>query len=282
MTLAEWGAATRPRTLGAALVPVAVGVALTANTGRVRLGVALLTFVVAALIQVTTNFANDYFDAQHGADGPDRLGPARVSGRDAASARAIRSGMLVAAVLAAVLGVGLVAIGGLPILCIGASALVAAIAYTGGPYPLAYHGWGDAFVFVFFGPVAVAGTLWLQGLALDGRAAAAGVALGALATTMLVVNNVRDAASDARVGKRTLAVRWGVSAMRVWYGSLVGAAFVVGAIGVTPLVLLAVPLGVAEYVWFRRRTGAALNASLGGAARLHAIVGLLLAIGALV
>jgi len=281
MTLAEWGAAMRPRTLGAAIVPVAVGVALAADAGHVRPGVALLTFAVAALIQITTNLANDYFDAKHGADGPDRLGPARMSGRDPEAARSIRSGMLATVGFAAALGLGLVAIGGVPILCIGIASLVAAIAYTGGPYPLAYHGWGDAFVFVFFGPVAVAGTLWLQGASFDARGAAAGVALGALATTMLVVNNVRDAASDARVGKRTLAVRWGVSAMRLWYGSLVGIAFLVASVGVTPLPLLAVPVGLLEFARFRRRTGAELNASLGGAARLHALVGALLVIGVL-
>lgn len=278
MTIAEWIAATRPRTLGAAVVPVAVGVALAAGAGHHRPGVAALTLAVAVLIQVTTNLANDYFDARHGADGPGRLGPPRMSGRDPAAARAIRRGMVAAAGLAALLGLGLVVVGGAPILAIGVASLVAAVAYTGGPYPLAYHGWGDLFVLVFFGPVAVAGTLWLQGASYDGRAVAASIALGALATTMLVVNNVRDVASDAASGKRTLAVRWGVRAMRVWFGCLVGVAFVAATAAGAPLALLAVPLGVLEVTRMRHRTGAALNASLAGAARLHLVVGALVAI----
>jgi 1,4-dihydroxy-2-naphthoate octaprenyltransferase len=279
MTFAEWVAAMRPRTLGAAVVPVVVGLALAASAGPVRAGVAALTLVVAVLIQVTTNFANDHFDAAHGADGPDRLGPPRMSGRGPAAARAMRTGMVVAGALAGALGLGLVVVGGLPILLIGVAALVSAVAYTGGPYPLAYHGWGDAFVFTFFGPVAVGGTLLLQGASMDARALAASVVVGALATTMLVVNNVRDVASDARVGKRTLAVQCGVTAMRVWYGSLVGAAFVAAVVAGAPIALIAVPLGVAETVRLWRRTGAALNASLAGSARLHLVVGVLLAIG---
>jgi len=207
MTIAEWVAAMRPRTLGAAVVPVVVGLALAASAGPVRPGVAALTLVVAVLIQVTTNFANDHFDAVHGADGPDRLGPPRMSGRGPDAARAMRTGMVVAGALAGALGLGLVAVGGLPILLIGVAALVSAVAYTGGPYPLAYHGWGDAFVFTFFGPVAVGGTLLLQGAPMDERALAASVVVGALATAVLVVNNVRDVAGDGRVGKRTLAVQ---------------------------------------------------------------------------
>jgi 1,4-dihydroxy-2-naphthoate octaprenyltransferase len=281
MTGAEWVAASRPRTLGAAVVPVVVGVALAAAAGPVRAGVAVLTLVVAVLIQITTNLANDHFDAAHGADGPDRLGPPRMSGRGPEAARATRAGMIAAATLAAVLGLGLVGVGGMPILLIGAASLVAAVAYTGGPYPLAYHGWGDAFVFVFFGPVAIGGTLVLQGAPVDGRAMAASVVVGALATTMLVVNNVRDVASDARVGKRTLAVQWGVTAMRVWYGLLVGVAFAAAVVAGAPIALLALPLGILETVRLGRRSGAALNASLAGSARLHLVVGALLAVGVL-
>lgn len=281
MTVGEWVAATRPRTLGAAVVPVTVGLALAADAGRVRPGIGALTLVVAVLIQITTNFANDYFDAVHGADGPDRLGPPRLSGRSPEAARAMRTGMTAAAALAALLGCGLVAVGGLPILAIGVASLLAAVAYTGGPYPLAYHGWGDAFVFVFFGPVAVGGTVLLQGAPLGGRALAASVAVGALATTMLVVNNVRDVVSDRRAGKRTLAVEWGVTAMHLWYAVLVGTALVAAAAAGAPLMLLAAPLGVLETLRLRRRTGAALNASLAGSARLHLVGGVLLTIGVL-
>lgn len=281
MRVADWVAATRPRTLGAAIVPVVVGLALAAGAGRFRPGVALLTLVVAVLIQITTNFANDHFDAAHGADGPDRLGPPRLGSRDPAGARAVRTGMVVAGASAGLLGLGLVWVGGVPILLIGAASLAAAIAYTGGPYPLAYHGWGDAFVFAFFGPVAVIGTLVLQDAPVGRAAIAASVVVGALATTMLVVNNVRDVASDTRVGKRTLAVQWGVTAMRVWYGVLVGGAFVAAPLAGAPLALLALPLGVVETIRLWRRTGAALNTSLAGAARLHLVVGALLAIGVL-
>jgi 1,4-dihydroxy-2-naphthoate octaprenyltransferase len=281
MTAGEWLAAMRPRTLGAAVVPVAVGLALASQAGVLDVPVGLLTLVVAILIQITTNFANDYFDAIHGADGPDRLGPVRVSQAGPEAASAMGRATVVVTLLAAAAGVVLVVHGGLPILLIGLASLVCAIAYTGGPYPLAYHGLGEPFVFVFFGPVAVLGTLLLQRAPITDVAIIASIFVGCLATAILVVNNLRDVASDERAGKRTLAVRWGATAMRVLYVTLVGAPFVGVALLGPRLALLALPLAVMEAVSLRRRTGRALNQSLAGTARVHVAFGALLAIGVL-
>jgi 1,4-dihydroxy-2-naphthoate octaprenyltransferase len=279
MPPAAWIAAARPRTLGAAAVPVLAALALAARIGALRPVVAAVTLAAAVAIQITTNFANDYFDGVHGADGPDRLGPPRMSQGGPGAARAMRTATVVAGTVAALLGATLVAVGGWPILGIGVASLIAAVAYTGGPYPLAYHGWGDLFVLTFFGPVAVWGTLHLQAVPFDARALAVSMSLGALATAMLVVNNLRDIASDARVGKRTLAVQLGTTAMRVWYGVLVGTAFGSAVLAGTWLPLLAAPLGILEAVRVGRRAGGALNVSLAGTARLHLVVGVLLALG---
>jgi 1,4-dihydroxy-2-naphthoate octaprenyltransferase len=165
--------------------------------------------------------------------------------------------------------------------------LIAAVAYTGGPYPLAYHGLGDVFVFVFFGLVAVNGTVLLQTGNVTGLSLAVSLPVACLATAILVVNNLRDIGTDARAGKRTLAVRIGAAATRLQYAALVSIPFVVALLlaavaGPALLVtLLAVPLAVREVRALHERDGAALNASLAGTARLHLIFGVLLAIGLL-
>lgn len=273
-----WLSASRPRTLVAAVVPVAVGLAVARRGGALDLSIAAATLVAALLIQIATNFANDYFDFQKGADGPDRLGPRRVSGEPGA-ADAIKRGTMVVVVLAALVGLFLVQHGGWPILLIGVTSLAAAIAYTGGPYPLAYHGLGDVFVFVFFGPVAVGGTYLLQRGALDSPVLLAAVPVGCLAVALLVVNNLRDIVSDRRVGKRTLAVRMGAPATRWQYAALISGAFLATlAVGVwLPLAVLPLALREVALVW--RRAGAELNASLAGTARLHLLFGVLLTIG---
>jgi 1,4-dihydroxy-2-naphthoate octaprenyltransferase len=275
----DWIAATRPRTLVATFVPVLVGLALAWRDGGVRPGVAAVTLALGLLIQIATNLANDYFDGRRGADGPDRLGPKRLSAQDPALAAAIGRATALVVVLAAIAGLSLVSVGGWPILVIGVVSLLCALAYTGGPYPIAYHGLGDVFVFVFFGPVAVLGTYWLQRATVSTEAALASVPVGCVATAILMVNNLRDIAGDARVGKRTLAVRIGARATRAGWVVMVAVGLMTAFAVAGPIVLLVAPLAAYEARALYRRDGRALNASLAGTARLHLVLGLAMAIG---
>lgn len=227
-----WILAARPKTLPAAAAPVLVGSALAWHLGGFRLLPALAALAGALLIQVATNLANDYFDFVHGADTEDRVGPTRVTQSGLLSPAAVRAGMLLTLLAALLVGVYLVAVGGVPILVIGLVSLVCAVAYTGGPFPLAYRGLGDVFVFVFFGLVAVAGTVYVQTLAFHWEAVWAGAGVGAGSTALLVVNNLRDIETDRRAGKRTLAVRLGVTGTQVEYTLLWAFAIGVPVIGV--------------------------------------------------
>jgi 1,4-dihydroxy-2-naphthoate octaprenyltransferase len=170
---------------------------------------AVAALVGALLIQIATNLANDYFDNARGADTEERVGPVRVTAAGLVPPAAVKRAMLATLAAAFLVGVYLVTVGGWPVVVIGLVSLVLAVAYTGGPYPLAYNGLGDVFVFVFFGLVAVAGTYYVQALSFPAEAWWLGAGTGALSTAILVVNNLRDLATDAKVGKRTLAVRLG-------------------------------------------------------------------------
>jgi len=209
-----WLDATRPRTLPAAVAPVLVGSALAWHDGRLIPAAAAYCLGFALLVQIGTNFANDYYDFVRGADTADRVGPRRAvaAGLVApATMRAVMFGVFAAAFLT---GLGLVAWGGPWLIAVGAASILCGIAYTGGPFPLAYHGLGDIFVFVFFGLVAVGGTYFVQAGALTTDALLAGAPVGLLAANILVVNNYRDAATDAAANKRTLVVRLGRPAAR--------------------------------------------------------------------
>jgi 1,4-dihydroxy-2-naphthoate octaprenyltransferase len=229
--LAVWLLAARPRTLPAAAAPVLVGTALATARGVARPLPALAALVGALLIQVATNLANDYYDFVRGADTADRVGPTRVTQAGLLSPGAVRRGMVAALASALAVGVYLVVVGGWPVVLIGLSALACAVLYTGGPFPLAYHGLGDVFVFVYFGLIAVAGTYYVQALAFPAEAWWAGVGAGALSTALLVVNNLRDLGTDARAGKRTLAVRLGRGGTRIEYTLLLLVAATVPAVG---------------------------------------------------
>lgn len=208
-SLRSWLHATRPRTLPAALAPVFVGSAAAYASGAFVLPAALLCVLFALLMQVTSNFANDYFDFVNGVDTAARIGPVRA----VASGQVRPAVMLFATLLVATAGllVGLLLIGygGWWLLPVGILSIVCAIIYTGGPFPLAYKGLGDVFAFLFFGPVAVGGTYYVQVGQLGALALLAGVGIGLLVANILVVNNYRDWASDAATGKRTLVVRLG-------------------------------------------------------------------------
>lgn len=205
----HWLEAARPKTLPAAVIPVLTGTALAAGHGSADYGSAGVCLAFALLVQIGTNFANDYFDFVQGADTAARVGPRRAVAAGLISPRT----MLVATglVLLLAFGVGLLLIraGGWVLLPIGLVSIICAIAYTGGPFPLGYNGLGDVFVFVFFGLVAVGATFYVQTGYVTADATLCAAAIGLLAANILVANNYRDAETDARAGKKTLVVRFG-------------------------------------------------------------------------
>ncbi len=227
-----WVTASRPRTLTAAAAPVVLGTGLAIGRDGFRFGPALAALLGALLIQIGTNLANDYYDHLRGGDTEDRVGPIRVSQAGIIPPETVRNGAFLVLGLALLLGFYLVWVGGTPVVLIGIASLVCAVAYTGGPFPLAYHGLGDLFVFVFFGLVAVGGTYWVQALVFGPEVLLAGVGIGALATAILVVNNLRDIEPDARAGKRTLAVRIGLTGTKVEFALLLVLGFTVPFLGV--------------------------------------------------
>ncbi len=204
-----WIEAARPKTLPAAVVPVAVGTAFAYAQASADWFKAANCLAFALLVQIGTNFANDYFDFQKGADTPERVGPRRA----VAAGLIAPSTMLgaTALVLGVALGVGLLLAyhSSWLLVPVGLASLVCAVAYTGGPYPLGYHGFGDLFVYLFFGLVAVGATFYVQTGMISPAVGIAASAIGLLAVNILVVNNYRDADTDARAGKRTLVVRYG-------------------------------------------------------------------------
>lgn len=288
-TIGIWIAAIRPATLWAGAVPVIVAAAL-AHASGVVVGLASVAALAGALlIQVGTNLVNDYADFKTGADGPDRLGPARAAAQGWLTPRALCIGAGIALSGAALCGVYIVYVGGWPLLVIGIASLVCAVAYTAGPFPLAYLGLGDLFVLLFFGLAAVCGTYFLEAGRVSEASVLVGLAVGGLATAILVVNNLRDRDTDARVGKRTLVVRFGARFARLEYTGLV-----VGAYGLVTaawawtglgsgalLCWFTVPLAYSELKGVWTRDGGELNVHLGGTARLELFFGLTLAGGLL-
>jgi 1,4-dihydroxy-2-naphthoate octaprenyltransferase len=285
-SLRAWILAARPQTLSAAFVPVAVGTAVAHVAGGVRWLPALAALLGAFLLQIGTNFANDVFDHEKGADTEARLGPTRAAASGLLTPRALYVGMIVSFGLALAVGIYLIAVAGWPILAIGVASILSGIAYTGGPYPLGYHGLGDVFVMIFFGFVAVCGTAYVQLDAVPRDAWIASVPVGALATAILVVNNVRDRVTDVHAGKRTLAVRFGRRAGEAEYLLLLVASYAAPvALAVLhrspwPLLpLLSLPIGIKLFRDLHRLEGAPLNVTLAGTAKLLLAHGVLLAGG---
>jgi 1,4-dihydroxy-2-naphthoate octaprenyltransferase len=282
-----WIAAARLRTLPAAVVPVLVGTAVAYATRAIAWGPALAALGGALAIQIGTNFANDVFDAERGADGPDRIGPLRAVSAGLISAAAMKRAMIAAFVVASAFGLYLTATVGWPIVAIGVASIIAGIAYTGGPYPLGYHGLGDIFVLAFFGFVAVCGTAFVQLGNVPALAVWAALPVGALATAIIVVNNLRDRPTDARAGKRTLAVRLGRRGAIIEYALLLAIAYSV------PLGLAlcaqspwrALPIVTAPLAVHRLRqlvvatTGPEFNACLAATAQLLLLHGVAFVVG---
>jgi 1,4-dihydroxy-2-naphthoate octaprenyltransferase len=281
--------AARPKTLAASVGPVLLGSALAYHRGAFDLRALLAALLAAVSIQIGTNLANDYFDHQKGADLPDRIGPARATAMGWLSPGTVALGAGIAFGFAALLGLLLVALGGWPIAAIGLSGIAAGIAYTGGPFPLAYLGLGEPFVFLYFGLFAVVGTVLVHGVPAGPDAWAAGAALGALSCAILVVNNLRDHVQDLRAQKRTLAVRLGPRFARLEYVALIAVAYLAAvtaaAVGAAPrgwwLVLATLPLAARRVLEVLRLDGAALNPVLGTTARLGLVFALALAAGSL-
>ena len=282
-----WLLACRPATLTAVATPVAVGTACCVAENSFALWPALAALFGAMFLQIGSNFANDVFDYEKGADTEARLGPTRAVQSGLLQPSAVRRGMVVVFGLASVFGAYLTWVAGPAVIAIGIASIVCAIAYTGGPYPLGYHGLGDVFVMIFFGFVAVCGTALVQAGSVPALAWYCAVPVGALATNILVVNNVRDQATDVLAGKRTRPVRFGRRAGIAEYGLMLALAYG------TPLMLFVrdqapvsvllpwVTLPGALILWRRVATqrGEALNPTLVLTAKLLFGFGLCFAVG---
>jgi 1,4-dihydroxy-2-naphthoate octaprenyltransferase len=286
-SIRAWVLAARPATLTAAFAPVAVGSACAWHVGGFRWDAALAALVGAFLIQIATNFANDMFDFQKGADTEERLGPTRAAQAGLLTVGQLRRGIIVTFAFAIGIGIYLTWIAGPAVIVIGLASMAAGLAYTGGPFPLAYNGLGDVFVLAFFGFVAVCGTAFVQALFVPDIAWVASVPIGALATAILVVNNVRDFEGDARAGKTTLVVRFGRQ------GGVREYAFLLVAAYATPVFMFLlgwtsawVCLPLVTILWAARLfasvvsdRGVALNQTLAWTAKLLSLFGVLFAIG---
>jgi 1,4-dihydroxy-2-naphthoate octaprenyltransferase len=280
-----WLLAARVPTLPAAIVPVLVGSATAWREGFFLAGPFVAALLASILIQIGTNLANDYFDFRKGADTAGRLGPVRVTQSGLVPPETVRLAAMLTFGLAALLGVYLVAVGGLPILLIGLLSIAAGVVYTGGPWPLAYHGLGDVTVFIFFGLVAVIGTAYLHAGRLLPLSEVTAIPVAALVTAILVVNNLRDIDTDRVTGKHTLAVRLGRRATRLEYLLLLLVAY---AVPLTSWLMLGVPrffwlpwLSLPLAIHLLRLVftaeGRPLNAGLAGTGKLHLLFGILFA-----
>jgi 1,4-dihydroxy-2-naphthoate octaprenyltransferase len=286
-----WLVAARPRTLPAAVAPVLVGTSLAIGEDTFRPLAFACALLGSVFIQIGTNLSNDYSDARRGADTEDRLGPVRVTAGGLMPPRQVLIGTYVAFGLAVLAGVYLIAIAGWQLLLVGAASILAGVLYTGGPRPYGYEGLGELFVFLFFGVVAVVGSYFVQTEHLRWEAFALSVPVGLLAAAILLVNNIRDADTDRRAGKKTLAVRLGRERARgLFVASIAGAYVTVPLVAVLgrdmpPLVLLALlslPLALPLIRTVRTRTdGPSLNEALARTGMLLGAFSLLLSIGLL-
>jgi 1,4-dihydroxy-2-naphthoate polyprenyltransferase len=283
-TARNWLAGARPRTLPAALVPVAVGTGVAIGYSRFSAWRALLALVVALALQIGVNYANDYSDGIRGTDKA-RVGPVRLVAAGLAAPRQVRTAAAASFAIACLAGLVLAATTAWWLLAVGAAAVAAAWTYTGGRHPYGYHGLGEVAVFVFFGLAAVVGTAFVQVRSLTWLALAASVPVGLLACALLVINNLRDIPSDTTAGKRTLAVRLGDPRTRLLYAGCALVPFLAAALIATvrPLALLtlaAIPLALPPVRAVRAGAGGpALIGALGQTGRLQLAFGALLTLG---
>jgi len=283
-----WTQASRPKTLWAAVSPVLVGTALAWRGGGFHAWSAAGAMLGGVLLQIAANFANDLFDFERGADSGERLGPLRVTQAQLVTPRAMRAALIVVVSVSMIVGALLIWRGGWPILAIGVLGIIAAILYTGGPFPYGYHGMGEVFVFIFFGIAAVIGTYYVQTLVITLTSILLCIPMGLMAVAILIVNNLRDIDTDRESGKRTLAVMLGRTGARVEYllavllSGLVPVALVVlslsgfGVLLASAVMLAAIPL---VRTVFRATDGPTLNGALARTAQLQLIYGILLSVG---
>jgi 1,4-dihydroxy-2-naphthoate octaprenyltransferase len=280
--------AARPRTLWAAVAPVAVGSAMAVDDGAAHLPSAVTALVGAVLIQIGANIANDYFDFTKGADNDERLGPLRVTQAGLVQPRTMRIAIGLVFSLAVMTGAYLVWRAGWPVVIVGLLSVIFALLYTGGPYPLGYHGWGDLLVLVFFGPVAVGGTYYVQTLTINTPVLLAGLSPGLFSVAILTVNNLRDIDNDRRTGKNTLPVRFGRSFARAEYIAVITLgsalpALLHAAYGSHPFaaLTLATPLFAVPIVRtvLTSRDGPTLNVALARTGKLLLLFAVLFSVG---
>lgn len=282
-----WGLAIRLRTLPAAAAGVVTGSALAWHDGFFRIDAAVACLLTALLLQIGSNLANDVFDFERGTDTPERLGPVRVTQAGLLPPSQVKFGMFLAFALAALFGLYLAWLGGWHILIVGLAAIISAIAYTGGPFPLGYYGLGDLFVFIFFGLASVAGTYYVQAKSISTAAWWMAIPPGLIITAILVVNNLRDLENDRKAGKYTLAVMLGERASKIEYLLCVVVAYLVipvsallGIISwISLLTWLSLPLAIktARIVFTQR--GRPLNGALAGTGQLALLFSLLFWLG---
>tara|TARA_R110002124_G_scaffold286776_2_gene468664 strand:- start:6540 stop:7424 length:885 start_codon:yes stop_codon:yes gene_type:complete len=286
-----WVEAARPKTLAAAFVPVLVGASIAFNDGLLNWTATSVALICAFLIQIGTNFANDYFDFIKGADTDERIGFERATATGLIAPKTMLYATIVCMVLAFLFGLYLVWIGGLIVLIIGLLSLLFGILYTGGPFPLGYNGLGDLFVFIFFGIVAVMTTYYVSALEWSGDTFWASLAVGALCTNILVVNNLRDVEQDSKVGKRTLGVLFGETALKIEFTIMLLIAFAIPPHFyvqlnyeywiLLPFIVLPIGIRHAITIW-KEEDKRNLNIQLEKTARFMAIFGVLFALGIIV
>ncbi|HEX9595456.1 MAG TPA: 1,4-dihydroxy-2-naphthoate polyprenyltransferase [Anaerolineales bacterium] len=284
-----WVLASRPKTLSAAAAGVITGTALALHDGHFRFGPALAALLVALLLQIGSNLANDVYDYERGTDAGERHGPTRVTQAQLLTPAQVKAGMLVVFGLAGLLGLYLASVAGWVVILIGLAAILSAIAYTGGPFPLGYHGLGDLFVFIFFGVAAVAGTYFVQAGTVSAQAWWMSIPIGLLIVDILVVNNLRDIHADRAAGKHTLAVRLGEHGSRVQYIVLLALAYLILPLLVlfdilpwqSLLAWLSFPLGWRTWQIVREQAGRPLNVALAGTGQTTLVYSLLFFVGML-
>lgn len=282
--------AIRPKTLPASTAPVIAGSALAFANNSFSFPIAIACLVSALLLQIGSNLANDVYDFEKGADTGERLGPIRVTQAGLLRPNQVKAGMWFVFGITALLGIFLILIGGWIILVLGVAAIISAIAYTGGPYPLGYHGLGDLFVFIFFGLGATVGTFYLQTGMVVPNIWWVAAAMGCLTVSILIVNNLRDMENDRNVGKKTLVVRLGKRWAFIEYILMLSIAYgvplVTWIMGLsTPWVMvtwLSIPLAVRWTMFINNNSGKDLNKALAGTGQNELIYSILFAIGTVV
>jgi len=283
-----WLLASRPKTLWAGIAPVIIGSALAFGDGKFHFISAMAALAASLLIQIATNFSNDYYDFVKGADTKERIGPTRITQSGLVKPEIVKIAFIITFSFAFLIGMYLIWRGGWPILAIGILSIILGILYTGGPFPLGYHGLGDIVVLIFFGPVAVGGTYYVQALEITPVVIIAGLSPGLLSMALLTVNNLRDIHTDRKAGKKTLAVRFGELFTRMEYLFSITIACLIPALlfllkGDHPYALATtfvfIPAIPSIYSIFMKQIGPDLNHILANTGKLLLLYSLVFSIG---